>query len=215
MAEQRKRGSHGIDRSLSVVSRPVADLRLDPNNPRLHTRNQIRQIALSIETFGFNVPVLIDAQGQLIAGHGRMLAAQLLGITHVPTISLEHLTEAQIRAFMIADNRLTENSAWDDHLLAEQLKVLSVLDLDFSVEVTGFEMSEIDAMIEGVSPAPEGEADPADAEADSGVPVTKPGDLWVLGRHRLLCGDALNEDSYSKLMEGRRAAAVFTDHPYK
>jgi DNA modification methylase len=201
-------------RSLSIVDRPVAELRLDPNNPRLHTRNQIQQIARSIETFGFNVPVLIDAQGQLIAGHGRVLAAQLLRMSHVPTIRLEHLTEAQIRAFMIADNRLTENSLWHDRLLAEQLKALSVLDLDFSIEVTGFEMGEIDLMIEGLSPAPEGEADPADALVDSGVQVTKPADLWVLGRHRLLCGDALNEGSYSRLMQGRRAAAVFTDPPY-
>jgi DNA modification methylase len=214
MVEQRKRATSGIDRSLSVVSRPVTDLRLDPSNPRLHTRDQIRQIARSIETFGFNVPVLIDAQGQLIAGHGRVLAAQLLGMTHVPTIMLEHLTEAQIRAFMIADNRLTHISEWDDHLLAQQLKALAEVELEFNLEVTGFEMAEIDTMIEGVSPAPEGEADPADAQADSGVQVTKPGDLWVLGRHRLLCGDALNEDSYSKLLEGRRAAAVFTDPPY-
>src|SRR4029077_20437375 len=110
--------------------------------------------------------------------------------------------------------RLTENSVWDDRLLAEQLKALSELELDFSIEATGFEMAEIDTMIEGVSPAPEGESDPADAQPDSGVRVTKPGDLWVLGRHRLLCGDALNEDSYSKLMEERRAAAVFTDPPY-
>jgi DNA modification methylase len=199
---------------LSIVDRPVGDLRLDPNNPRLHTQNQIRQIARSIEAFGFNVPVLIDARGQVIAGHGRVLAAQVLGMTHVPTIRLEHLTEAQIRAFMIADNRLTENSLWDDRLLAEQLKALSVLDLDFSIEVTGFEMGEIDLMIGGLSPAPEGETDPVDAMADPGVQVTKPDDLWHLGRHRLLCGDALKQDSYSRLMQGRRAAAVFADPPY-
>jgi ParB-like chromosome segregation protein Spo0J len=188
------------ERSLSITDRAITNLHLDPKNPRLHTQNQIRQIARSIEAFGFNVPVLIDAQGQVIAGHGRVLAAQLLGMTHVPTIRLDHLTEAQIRAFMIADNRLTENSVWDDRLLAEQLKALSVLDLDFSIEATGFEMGEIDLMIEGLSPAPEGEVDPADALVDSGVQVTKPADLWVLGRHRLLCGDALDENSYSRLI---------------
>ena len=95
---------------LSIVERPVGDLRLDPNNPRLHNRNQIRQIARSIETFGFNVPVLIDAREQLISEHGRVLAAKSLGMTHVPTIRLEHLTEAQVRTFMIADNRLTEDN---------------------------------------------------------------------------------------------------------
>jgi DNA modification methylase len=216
MVEQRKRAPSGIDRSLSVVSRPVADLRLDPNNPRLHTRNQIRQIARSIETFGFNVPVLIDAQGQLIAGHGRVLAAQLLGMTHVPTIRLEHLTEAQTRAFMIADNRLTENSVWDDRLLAEQLKALAVLELDFSIDVTGFEMGEIDVMIEDLAPASRGKDDPADAIPDSGAKpqVTRAGDLWVLDRHRVYCGDARNEVPYSALMKGRRAEMVFADPPY-
>ncbi len=216
MVEQRKRAPRRIDRSLSVVSRPVADLRLDQHNPRLHTRNQLRQIARSIETFGFNVPVLIDAQGQLIAGHGRVLAAQLLGITHVPTIMLEHLTEAQIRAFMIADNRLTENSVWDERLLAEQLKELSTLELDLSIDVTGFEMGEIDLMIEDLAPASHGKDDPADAIPGSGAKpqVTRAGDLWVLDRHRVYCGDARNDSAYSALMEGRRAEMVFTDPPY-
>jgi DNA modification methylase len=216
MLERRKRAPCDIDRSLSVVSRAVADLRLDPNNPRLHTRNQIRQIARSIETFGFNVPVLIDAHGRLIAGHGRVLAAQLLGMAHVPTIKLEHLTEAQIRAFMIADNRLTVNSVWDDHLLAEQLKELSTLELDFSVEATGFEMGEIDVMIDNLAPALSGKDDPADAIPDSRIKsqVTQAGDLWVLDRHRVNCGDARNEDSYFALMKGRLAEMVFADPPY-
>src|ERR1700733_9950506 len=122
---------------LSIVDRPIEDLKLDPNNPRLHKRCQIQQIARSIEAFGFIVPVLIDAQGQLIAGHGRVLAAQLLGMTHVPAIHLKHLTEVQIQAFMIADNRLTEISEWDNRLLCEQLKILSESELDFSLEVTG------------------------------------------------------------------------------
>ena len=132
---------------LSIEYRPLASLRFDPQNARLHSKKQIRQIARSVQTFGFNVPVLIDGKGQLIAGHGRALAAQLLGVTDVATIRLEHLTEAQTRAFMIADNRLTENSVWDNRLLAEQLKALAVLELDFSIDVTGFEMSEIDLMI--------------------------------------------------------------------
>jgi ParB-like chromosome segregation protein Spo0J len=115
----------------------MIDLKLDPRNPRAHSSKQVRQIARSIETFGFNVPVLIDSKLQLIAGHGRIMASQRLGWTEVPTICLDHLTEAQAWAFMIADNRLTENSVWDDRLLAEQLKDLSLLDLDFSLEVTG------------------------------------------------------------------------------
>jgi DNA modification methylase len=203
-------------RVLSIEYRPLASLRFDPQNPRLHNKKQVRQIARSVETFGFNVPVLIDAQGKLIAGHGRVLAAQLLGITQVPTIMLEHLTEAQIRAFMIADNRLTENSAWDDHLLAEQFKALSVLDLDFSVEVTGFEMGQIDIMVEGLAPASHGKEDVADAipESRAKLQVTRAGDLWLMGRHRVYCGDARNDAAYSELMEGRRGDMVFTDPPY-
>ena len=127
-----------------MIYRPVSELKLNPRNPRVHTKRQIRQIARSIESFGFNVPVLIDSDLKVVCGHGRVLACQELGWTDVPTIRLEHLTEAQARAFMIADNRLTENSLWDDRLLGEQLKELSHLDLDFSLESTGFSMGEID-----------------------------------------------------------------------
>ena len=144
-------------RPLSIAYLPTRQLRPDPKNPRLHSDKQVQQIARSIEAFGFNVPVLVDAEMQIVAGHGRLQACQLLGITEVPTISLEHLTEAQARAFMIADNRLTENATWDDRLLAEQLKELSEVELDFSLEATGFEMGEIDVMVENLAPAPEGE----------------------------------------------------------
>jgi ParB-like chromosome segregation protein Spo0J len=158
-----------------------------PRNPRAHSPTQVRQIARSIESFGFNVPVLVDGQLRVIAGHGRVMACQLLGWTEVPTICLDHLSEAQAKAFMIADNRLTENSVWDDRLLAEQLKELSILDLDFSLETTGFEMGEIDLRIEGLTPEVDRD-DPADMLPDpqGGPPVTRPGDLWLLGPHRVL-----------------------------
>ena len=200
--------------SLGVVYRPLSQLRLDPKNPRQHSPKQIRQIARSITTVGFNVPVLIDPQGQVIAGHGRILACQQLGWREVPTICLEHLTEAQARAFMIADNRLTENSSWDEPLLGEQLKGLAEVDLNFSLEVTGFEMGEIDVLIEGLAPEPE--EDPADTFPDpaAGPPVSQLGDLWFLGSHRLLCGNALDETAYALLMEGKQAAMVFTDPPF-
>jgi ParB-like chromosome segregation protein Spo0J len=135
---------------VQVIYRPISELKLDPKSPRAHSFRQMRQIARSIESFGFNVPVLVDAVGKVIAGHGRILACQQLGHTDVPTISLEHLSEAQVKAFMVADNRLTENSTWDDRLLAEQLKELSELALDFSLETTGFEVGEIDLRIEGL-----------------------------------------------------------------
>jgi len=200
-------------RNLFVDYQQLSSVRTNPQNSRRHSKKQIRQLARSIEIFGFNVPVLVDAQGGLISGHGRVLAAQLLGMTQVPTIKLEHLTEAQIRAFMIADNRLTENSAWDDRLLAEQLKALSVLDLDFSIEVTGFEMPEIKMRIEGLAPASRGKGDPADLipAYETRPAVTRAGDLWVLGRHRVYCGDGRNDLAYSLLMDGRLAKMVFTD----
>jgi len=201
---------------LTIEYCPLDSIRFDPQNARLHSEKQIRQIAQSIKTFGFNVPVLIDGGGQLIAGHGRALGAQLLGMTHIPTIKLEHLNDAQRRAFMITDNRLTENSVWDERLLAEQLKALSVLELDFSIDITGFEVGEIDVMIEELTPASRGKDDPADAIPESGTKpqVTQAGDLWVLNRHRVLCGDARNDAAYSALMQGQRASAVFSDPPY-
>ena len=217
-ARNAKRGSSrgAPTRRLSVVYHPIDALRLDPKNPRLHSPKHTRQIARSIETFGFNVPILVDGNLKVIAGHGRILACQALGWHEVPTICIEHLAEAQAKAFMIADNRLTETSVWDDRLLAEQLKMLSELDLDFGLEAIGFDMGEIDMRIEGLAPSVEGEEDPADAVPDlpAGPPVAQPGDLWLLGRHRVYCASALDAAAYRVLMEGEQAAMVFTDPPY-
>ena len=201
---------------LALAYLPIAELTLDPMNPRVHSPRQIRQIARSIEKLGFNVPVLFDRNRRVVAGHGRILACQQLGWTEVPTICLEHLTDAQAKAFMIADNRLTENSVWDERLLAEQLKELSALELDFSLEVTGFEMGEIDLRIESLTPDSEGDEDPADElpAVKSGPSVSRFGDLWQLGSHRVYCGSALDEAAYAVLMQGKRAAMVFTDPPY-
>jgi DNA modification methylase len=203
------------DPRIGVVYRPIGELKLEPRNPRAHSTRQIRQIARSIETFSFCVPVLVDATLKVVAGHGRVAAARVLGLNEVPTIRLEHLSEAQARAFMIADNRLTENSTWDDHLLAEQLQELSLMELDFSVEVTGFEMAEIDLRIEGLSLEPGGD-DPADAIPTSheGTPVSRAGDQWELGPHRICCGSALDEGAYAALMRGTKAAAIIADPPY-
>jgi DNA modification methylase len=204
------------NRNLTIEYLPASRLKPDPKNPRLHSEKQVQQIARSIEAFGFNVPLLVDAEMQVVAGHGRLQACQLLGITEVPTISLEHLTEAQARAFMIADNRLTENAAWDDGLLAQQFKDLSEVELDFSLEATGFEMGEIDVLVENLAPATEGEDDPADEvpEPTAEIEVSKAGDLWQLGRHKVYCGNSLNEPTYAALMGDAKAAMVFTDPPY-
>ena len=204
------------DPAIAVAYRAISELRLDSKNPRVHSPRQIRQIARSIEAFGFNVPVLVDSNLNVIAGHGRILACRQLGWREVPSIRLEHLTEAQARAFMIADNRLTENSTWDDRLLAEQLHDLSVLDLDFSLEATGFEMGEIDFRIDRLATESQANDDAADAipAAQAGPPVSRAGDVWLLDEHRVICGSALDKNAYAALMQGKKAELVFTDPPY-
>lgn len=203
-------------RRLAVEYRSISSIRFDPQNPRIHTKKQVRQISNSIKAFGFNVPVLINASGQLVAGHGRFLAAQQLGIAEIPTLSLEHLNPEQTRAFMIADNKISENADWNEALLGEQLKSLSVLDLDFSLETTGFEMSQIDLLIEGPVPVTKGSTDPTDALPKStGLPpITALGDVWILNGHRVRCGDSQHEEHYKALMQCRKARMVFADPPY-
>jgi hypothetical protein len=201
---------------IEVVCRPIAGLKLDPNNPRVHSPRQVRQLARSIGIFGFNAPVLVDSDGKVIAGHGRIIAAKQLGWTEVPTICLSHLSEAQARAYMIADNRLTEISTWNDLLLAEQLRDLAELDLDFSLETTGFDMGEIDLRIEQLDADQQVEPDVADdlSGLSMGPPVSRPGDLWVLGGNRIYCGSALDASAYATLMDGECAEAIFSDPPY-
>ena len=202
--------------TLNIAYRRLEELNPDPANPRRRTKKQIRQIADSIKLFGFNVPILVDCNGKIIAGYGRYHACLLLGITEAPTLCLDHLTPEQARAFMIADNRLTEISTWDDRLLAEQLKELSVHGLDFNIEVTGFEIGEIDLRIASLDEPPERDDDPADAvsELPDGPAVSKLGDVWLLDSHRVLCGSALEAAAFGVLMGEERAATVFTDPPY-
>lgn len=201
---------------IKIVVYPIRELSPDPRNTRSHSPKQIRQIADSIKAFGFNVPILIDRNKRILAGHGRVLACELLGQTEVPTICLDHLTEVQARAFMIADNRLTENSTWNERLLAEQLMELSVLDLDFNLEATGFMMGEIDLRIEGLNSAEHDDQDSADdlSVVPSGPPVTRGGDTWIVGENRVHCGSALDGAAYVTLMGNERAPMVFSDPPY-
>lgn len=200
---------------VSISYRSVDDLKLDPKNPRAHSPRHIRQIARSIVEFGFLVPILIDASGKVIAGHGRLLAARQLEWREVPTIQLHHLSEAQARAFMIADNRLTEISEWDDALLATQLRELAELDLDFSLEITGFDFGEIDLRIEQAS-LTDDDDDRANRipELSGDSPVTQIGDVWILNEHKVLCSSALERNSYTTLMGKERAEMVFIDPPY-
>src|SRR5437763_1382602 len=140
---------------LKIIYRSIEELKPDPANPRAHGKKQVGQIAASIKTFGFTTPLLIDRDNQVIAGHGRLLACRKLSITQVPTVRLDHLTPAQARALMVADNQLTLNATWDDRLLAQQLKDLSLLGLEFNIEVIGFEMAEIDLRIASLNDPPE------------------------------------------------------------
>jgi DNA modification methylase len=179
----------------------------------MHSKKQVNQLAQSIKTFGLNGPILIAQNGLIVAGHGRVEACKLLGIAELPTISLEHLTEAQATAYMLADNRLAEIAVWDDRLLAEQLKNLSKLDLDFSIELTGFQMAEIDVLIEGLE-SPDRDDCEEQIVVPPNNPVTRLGDLWMLGKQKVLCGNALDPSSYWVLMEGGKANLVCTDPPY-
>jgi DNA modification methylase len=203
-------------RDLKIEWLPISELKPDPRNPKQHSARQIKQLALSIKTFGNLVPVLIDRENKILAGHGRVLAQQRLGRAEVPVIRIEHLTPKEARAFSIADNRLTELSTWDARLLGDIFRELSAVDLNFSLEVTGFSMAEIDLRIEQSSVSIGSGPDPADEPANSAgePPVTRPGDLWQAGRHLVRCGDALDPASCEGLMQGARADVVFTDPPY-
>jgi DNA modification methylase len=185
----------------------------NPRNPRKHSRPQIRAIAKSIEKYDFTQPILIDANRQIIAGHGRFEAAKFLGLATVPCICLDGLTETEIKAYLIADNQLASRSTWDDPKLAVLLQELSDPDLDFDIESTGFEIPEIDFRIQSLESSDA--TDIADEfDAPTGPTVSIASDLWFLGVHRLYCGDALDANSYATLMGTEKATAVFADAPY-
>jgi DNA modification methylase len=198
--------------TLNIETRPVADLKPYANNPRTHSKKQIQQIAESIKIFGWTNPILVDDADCIIAGHGRLEAAKLLDLAEVPVIRLSAMSPAQKRAYIIADNKLAENAGWDDEILAIELRGLLEMDLDFSIETIGFETAEIDLLLVHANQNAEPEQDiPAPS---AGPATTRIGDLWLLGRHRLFCGDALDEASYSAVLGSERANAVFTDPPY-
>jgi DNA modification methylase len=197
---------------LSISYRSVDSLHPYAQNARTHTKRQIKLIAESIKAFGFTNPILTDRANTIIAGHGRLEAAKLLGITKIPTVCLENLTQDQIRAYVIADNRLAEKAGWDESILAIELQHLTTVELGFDVAVTGFEVPEIDLILERTATKP----DPDDVleRVPSGPPITSLGDLWLLGKHRILCGNSLDEASYRTLMNGHKADAIFIDPPY-
>ena len=199
---------------LSITYRRPQELAPAPRNARTHSKKQIRQIAASIERFGFTNPVLLDGEDRVLAGHARIEAAKLLKIDEVPTIRLADMSEAERRAYVIADNRLAELAGWDRALLALEFQYIAELDLDFDLTVVGFETAEIDIMIEEAGEHA-GEEEEEVVGPDRSLPaVSKPGDLWCLGKHRLLCGDATRPESFERLMGGHQAQMVLTDPPY-
>jgi DNA modification methylase len=194
--------------------RNLQTLRPYQHNARTHSKRQIEQIARSIERFGFLNPVLIDASGAIIAGHGRVEAARQLGLGHVPTLRIEHLSDAEKRAYILTDNKLAEIGGWDREILAMELQAL--VDMNFEIEVTGFEMAEVDLILDEATEIKQAPLLPEDSvpEVSAERPVIKRGDLWLLGAHRLYCGDARDERAYDALMKGTKAEFVFTDPPY-
>ncbi|SLN12863.1 putative methyltransferase [Roseivivax jejudonensis] len=192
----------------------IGDLTPWAKNARTHSRKQVRQIAESIETFGFTNPVLIDRERRILAGHGRVKAAKELGLETVPCLRIEHMSETEKRAYVIADNKLALNAGWDEDLLAAELgAILESPELDFEIGITGFSIAEIDALLE--APEPEEPGNPEDdAVPDQAQRRVSQGDVWQLGRHRLVCGDALDPDVAAHVMDGSRARMVFSDPPY-
>lgn len=200
--------------TLAVIYLSLSKLNPYAKNARTHSRKQINQVADSIRTFGFNVPILVDEDLTVLAGHARMEAAKSLGLETVPCVRLSHMTKAQKKAFILADNKLALNAGWDEELLAIELNDLVKLDKDFGISVVGFSSAEIDTLLDSMAfeePGnPKEDRLPAVAEAA----VSSSGDLWILGPHRLLCGSALSGEDCGRLMGGVKAQMVITDPPY-
>ncbi|MEN9862471.1 MAG: hypothetical protein RLZZ601_235 [Pseudomonadota bacterium] len=193
----------------------IDSIHANPTNPRIHTLAQIQQIAKSIERFGWNIAIAVGKDGMILAGNGRYEAAKLLGLKEIPIVRLSHLTKVQAKAYIVADNKLTENSQWDERLLGQIFLELSKADLDFELTDTGFEVPEIDLLIESIENLDD-QVDPLDIPNSSltGPPVCRPNDLWNLDAHRVLCGNALDPDAYKLLMNGSTGQIVFLDPPF-
>jgi DNA modification methylase len=200
-----------IQPDLEIAYLPLEDLIPYARNSRTHDDAQVAQIAASIKEFGFTNPILIDEEGGIIAGHGRVMAARKLSLEHVPTITLAGLTETQRKAYVIADNKLALNSGWDDAML--KLELDELIEAGFDISLTGFteeEIGELDVELEEIEAA-KGEDEIPEMPED---PITKLGDVWLLGKHRLMCGDSTSVDSFATLMGGVEADMIFTDPPY-
>ena len=195
----------------AIEQRPLESLQPYARNAKTHGADQVAKIAASMAEFGWTVPCLVAEDGELIAGHGRVLAAEMLGLTEAPVIVLDHLTDEQRRAYRIADNKLTELGEWDNAVLSEELQLLAAEEFDLSL--IGFDDAELDALLSGLDEETdtEGEDDIREPPED---PVSRPGDLWTLGNHRLLCGDATVATDVERLLGEVKPLLMVTDPPY-
>ena len=181
-------------------------------NSRTHSEEQVAQVAASIREFGFTNPVLIDADGVIVAGHGRVMAAKSLGMEKVPCIRLGHLTEAQIRAYVIADNKLAENAGWDEDML--RLEIQHLQSVDFDLSLMGFSDDDLASLLEDEEPQQEGLTDADQVPEAQRVVISRPGDIWKLGKHRVMCGDSTSASDVNRLMNGQIAQMLHADPPY-
>jgi DNA modification methylase len=196
---------------MRIEQRPVAGLIPYVNNSRKHSEEQVAQIAASIKEFGWTNPILVDGANGIIAGHGRLMAARKLGMEAVPVIELAHLSEPQRKALIIADNKLAMNAEWDNDLL--MLELGELLEGGFNLDLLGFGKDELDALLSPTE-ATEGLTDEDAVPEPPAVPVTMLGDVWLLGKHRVMCGDSTSIDAVDKLMDGQKVDLLFTDPPY-
>ena len=204
--------SHHHNLRLTINYEPIGLIQANPRDPRVYKPAERRRIAQALQRFGA-VPLIVSGDHVMLSGNIWLEAARLAGITEVPVIVAEHLTPAEADAFMISQARFIENGAWDERLLGKVLKDLTLQDLDFDVTLTGFDVPEIDLAIAGLDEPIDG-PDPADELPPIGPAVSRRGDLWILGKHRLLCGNALDADSFVTLLRGEMADIVFSDAPY-
>lgn len=215
--KRKTKRSRGMSTTLSVENVSTKTIKPYANNAKIHDNKQIQQIVNSIAEFEFTNPILVDENNVIIAGHGRLLAARKLGRDEVPVIKLLHLTEAQKKAYRIADNKLTENGKWDENLLKIEFVELEKLELDFSLDITGFDIADIDVMLDTSLTDKEIKLDEK-ANAIPFIPgdeiVSTLGDIWQLGKHRIICGDSLKKETYERLLEGKKSNMIFSDPPY-
>ncbi|PPU88486.1 DNA methylase N-4, partial [Xanthomonas albilineans] len=198
--------------ALQLHYRPVDSLIPYARNAKQHSQAQVAQIAASIREFGWGAPILIDGQNNVIAGHGRLLAARQLDMIEVPVVALDHLSDTQRRALILADNKIGENAAWDDALLGIELSELQ--DAGFDLGLTGFSPEEWEALIAGDDVTKDGLTDEDNVPDVPQTPISQAGDVWLLGDHRLLCGDATKADDYTQLLGDELPDMAFTDPPY-